>query len=288
MVRSTTRLLGTVALCVAASGCAMFADTTVKEPKTADVEPTLRQAAMVSERRASYAEAAQHYAALHARHPEDKTITLALARNLRFAGKPQAAIALLNSAPANQAPDAITLLELGKDYLAADQLNLAKPTLERAKTAAPLNWEILSSLGVVYDYEGQYQLAQQQYDAALFLDPENPTILNNKALSLAQEGKLDEAVTTMQAAIDQPSASAQTRQNLALLMALKGDADAAERLARKDLPPAVAEANIEYYRSLAKPEVKPADKAQKPAKAATPAAGDDDDVLPPPPPPVDY
>jgi Flp pilus assembly protein TadD len=284
MVRSTTRLLGTVALCFVASGCALFADTTVKEPKTADVEPALRQAAMVSERNASYAEAAQHYASLHAKHPEDRTITMALARNLRFAGKPQAAIGLLNSSP--EAQDAMTLLELGKDYLAADQLNLAKPTLERAKTAAPLNWEILSSLGVVYDYEGQYQMAQQQYDAALFLDPENPTILNNKALSLAQEGKLDDAVKIMQAAIDQPSASAQTRQNLALLMALKGDAHAAERLARKDLPPAVAEANIEYYRSLAKPEVKPEDKAQKPAKAATPAASDDD--LPPPPPPVDY
>ncbi|HEY3148810.1 MAG TPA: tetratricopeptide repeat protein [Dongiaceae bacterium] len=286
MVRSTTRLLGTVALCFAASGCALFADTTVKEPKTADVEPTLRQGAMISERNASYAEAAQQYAALHSKHPEDKTITLALARNLRFAGKPQSAIVVLNSAGGTQAPDAMTLLELGKDYLAADQLNLAKPTLERARAAAPLNWEVLSSLGVVYDYDGEYQMAQQQYDAALFLDPENPTILNNKALSLAQEGKLDAAVDTMQLAINQPSASAQTRQNLALLMALKGDADAAERLARKDLPPAVAEANIEYYRSLAKPEVKPEDKAEKPAKAATPAS--DDDLLPPPPPPVDY
>ncbi|HEY1383374.1 MAG TPA: tetratricopeptide repeat protein [Dongiaceae bacterium] len=285
MVRSTTRLLGTVALCFAASGCALFADTTVKEPKTVDVEPTLRQAAILAERNANYTEAAQHYASLHSKHPEDKAITMALARNLRFAGKPQAAIALLNSTPQTQ--DAMGLLELGKDYLAADQLNLAKPTLERAKAAAPLNWEILSSLGVVYDYEGNYPMAQQQYDAALFLDPENPTILNNKALSLAQEGKLDEAVTTMQTAIDQPSASAQTRQNLALLMALKGDTDAAERLARKDLPPAVAEANIEYYRSLAKPEVKPENKAQKPAKAAT-AASEDDDVLPPPPPPVDY
>lgn len=286
MVRSTTRLLGTVALCFAASGCALFADTTPKEEKAVDVEPTLRQAAMMSERNASYGEAAQHYAALHSRHPDDKTITLALARNLRFAGKPQQAIAVINSTTAGQAPDAMTLLELGKDYLAADQLNLAKPTLERAKAAAPLNWEILSSLGVVYDYDGQYQQAQQQYDAALFLDPENPTVLNNKALSLAQEGKLDEAVDTMQLAINQPSASAQTRQNLALLMALKGDAAAAERLARKDLPPAVAEANIEYYKSLAKPEAKP--EAKPAAKASTGAdTSSDEDLPPPPPPPLD-
>lgn len=284
MIRSATRLLGTVALCIAASGCAaMYADTTPKEQTHADVEPALRQAAMMSERNASYGEAAQHYAALHNKHPEDRTITLALARNLRFAGNPQQAAAVITSFNAGQAPDALMLLELGKDYLAADQLNLAKPTLERAKAAAPLNWEILSSLGVVYDYDGQYKQAQEQYDAALFIDPENPTVLNNKSLSLAQEGRLDEAVKTMQIAIDQPSASAQTRQNLALLMALKGDSAAAERLARKDLPPAVAEANIEYYRSLAKPEVKPAEKAA--SRDATPALTED---LPPPPPPIDY
>jgi Flp pilus assembly protein TadD len=281
-------LLGTVALCFAASGCALFADTTPKEEKAVDVEPTLRQAAMMSERNASYGEAAQHYAALHSRHPDDKTITLALARNLRFSGNPQKAIAVINSSAAAQSPDALMLLELGKDYLAADQLNLAKPTLERAKAAAPLNWEILSSLGVVYDYDGQYQEAQQQYDAALFLEPENPVVLNNKALSLAQAGKLDEAVDTMQQAINQPSASAQTRQNLALLMALKGDADAAERLARKDLPPAVAEANIEYYRSLAKPKSKPEDEAAAHVSKGEDTASSDEDLPPPPPPPIDY
>jgi Flp pilus assembly protein TadD len=279
-------LLGTVALCFALSGCAMV-DTTPKEvtaEKPANVEPALRQAAMMSERNASYGEAAQHYAALHGKYPQDKAITMALARNLRFAGNPQQAIAVINSSNVGQTPDPLTLLELGKDYLAADQLNLAKPTLERAKAGAPLNWEILSSLGVVFDYEGQYRQAQEQYDAALFLDPENPTVLNNKALSLAQEGRLDEAVKTMEIATNQPSASAQARQNLALLMALKGDAGAAERLARKDLPPAVAEANIEYYRSLAKPEVKPTGKAA----AADPAPASFDDLPPPPPPPLDY
>jgi len=290
MARFTTRLLGTVALSVALAGCAMTSTTPTTADSTpttkANVEPALRQAAMLAERNASYGEAAQHYAALHGKYPQDKQITLALARNLRFAGNPQQAIAVLNSTTAGQSLDALTLLELGKDYLAADQLNLAKPTLERAKGAAPLNWEILSSLGVVHDYEGNYEQAQLQYDAALFLDPENPTVLNNKALSLAQQGRLDEAVTTMKIATDQPSASAQARQNLALLMALKGDAGAAERLARKDLPPAVAEANIEYYKSLSKPEqpVKPTQKAR--VKPEVPQV--DEDLPPPPPPPLDY
>jgi Flp pilus assembly protein TadD len=279
MVRSTTRLLGTVALCLAAAGCAYTGGATPPKPeKTANVEPTLRQAALLAERKGNYAEAVQHYSALRSRHPEDKPITLALARNLRFSGSPQKAIAVLNGSAATQAGDAMTLLELGKDYLAADQLNLAKPTLERAKLSAPLNWEILSALGVVYDYEGQYDKAQEQYEAALFIDPNNATVLNNKALSLAQEGQLDDALKVMQLATDQPEASAQTRQNLALLMALKGDADTAERLARKDLPSSVADANIAYYRSLATPAIKP---------EPTPTPAEVSSDLPAPPPPLE-
>lgn len=292
MARFTTRLLGSVALSVALAGCAVaptpHGDSGPTPEQKANVEPALRQAAMLAERNASYGEAAQHYAALHGKYPQDKQITLALARNLRFAGNPQQAIAVINSGSDAPAGDPLALLELGKDYLAADQLNLAKPTLERARTAAPLNWEILSSLGVVYDYQGDYEQAQQQYDAALFIDPENPTVLNNKALSLAQQGRLDEAVNTMKIATDQPSASAQARQNLALLMALKGDAGAAERLARKDLPPAVAEANIEYYKSLSTPE-KPVKPTQKPrVKPEVPAEDVEEDLPPPPPPPLDY
>ena len=292
MARFTTRLLGSVTLSVVLAGCAVTSQPNTGNVPTpaekANVEPALRQAAMMAERNASYGEAAQHYASLRAKYPQDKQITLALARNLRFAGNPQQAIAVLNSGPVAQSPDALTLLELGKDYLAADQLNLAKPTLERARAAAPLNWEVLSSLGVVYDYEGDYGQAQQQYDAALFLDPENPTVLNNKALSLAQQGRLEEAVKTMKIATDQPSASAQARQNLALLMALQGDAGAAERLARKDLPPAVAEANIEYYKSLAKPEQPAKKPTQKPRVKPEVPAEDAEDLPPPPPPPLDY
>ncbi len=244
-------LLASVAICVVSAGCTTTGGPVPQEKNVADVEPTIRQAALLAERNGNYGEAVQHYAALRKRHPDDKAIMMSLARNLRFSGNAQQAIGVLNSNGASTSTDAIMLLELGKAYLAADQLNLAKPTLERARTSAPLNWEILSALGVVYDYEGKYDQAQEQYDAALFLAPDNATILNNKALSLAQEGQLDEAVATMELAIDSPQAGAQTRQNLALLMALKGDAQAAERLARKDLPPTMADVNIEYYRSIA-------------------------------------
>ena len=101
MARFSTRLLGTVAPSVILAGCAATSQqqtTTVPAPtEKANVEPALRQAAMMSERNASYGEAAQHYASLHAKYPNDKQITLALARNLRFAGNPQQAIAVLTT-----------------------------------------------------------------------------------------------------------------------------------------------------------------------------------------------
>jgi hypothetical protein len=100
MARFTTRLLGTVALSILLAGCTVTTTQSTTGPgpdpmqQKPNVEPALRQAAMMSERNASYNEAAQHYAALHAKYPQDKQITLALARNLRFAGNPQQAIAV--------------------------------------------------------------------------------------------------------------------------------------------------------------------------------------------------
>ena len=43
---------------------------------------------------------------------------------------------------------------------------------------------------------------------------------------------------------------ARIRQNLALVLALSGEMREAERLARSDLPPLVADNNVQYYRQL--------------------------------------
>jgi Flp pilus assembly protein TadD len=208
------------------------------------------QAAKQAETTYNYADAVSIYQGLHAQNPDDPELALSLARNMRFAGQAQSAIALVSQLIAKQGRTAPLLIELGKAYLAADQDNLALPTLLEAKSQAPNDWEILSTLGVAYDYQGNYADAREAYAQALIASPSNPTVLNNLALSQASSGDLDGAVATLQQAIDQPAASAQTRQNLALLMALKGNPDAAERLARKDLPPEVADNNNAYFRMI--------------------------------------
>jgi len=231
------------------AGCASMGAP--KAGTDASLVAAQRQAAEQDEAAYNYSDAAGIYQTLYSQHPDDLDLGLGLARNLRFSGSPQNEIVLVNQLIAKHGRTVPLLFELGKAYLAADQDNLALPTLLEAKGKDPKNWEILSTIGVAYDYQGDYADARDAYAQALIASPSNPTVLNNLALSQAQSGDLDGAIATLQQAIDQPSATAQTRQNLALLMALKGDPDAAERLARKDLPQDVADNNNSYYRMLA-------------------------------------
>ncbi|MET1029202.1 MAG: pilus assembly protein TadD [Dongiaceae bacterium] len=251
------------ALSLLLAGCSTTApqnDAPVFAPSTAekasvvpDLEPTIRQAALDAEASYKYGEAAGHYATLLERHPDDETIVLAVARNLRFAGSAQQAAQVINARITKAGIKVPLLIELGKDYLAADQLNLAIPALEQVKGMAASDWEIYSALGVALDYQGEYQQAQQTYQAGLELSADNPELLNNYALSLAQSKQLNQAVTMLQKAIDQPAATAQMRQNLAMLLALKGDEDGAARLVRTDLPDDMAKNNIGYYQGFATP-----------------------------------
>jgi Flp pilus assembly protein TadD len=241
-------LLATVTAGLLLAGC--MESSVTKPEANASLQAAQLQAAKQAEASFNYADAVSIYQGLHATNPDDADLSVNLARNMRFAGQAQSAIAMISQVIAKHGRTAPLLTELGKAYLAADLDNLALPTLLEAKGQAPNDWEILSTLGVGYDYQGNYADAREAYAQALIASPSNPTVLNNLALSQASSGDLDGAIATLQQAIDQPAASAQTRQNLALLMALKGDPDSAERLARKDLPPDVADNNNAYFRMI--------------------------------------
>jgi Flp pilus assembly protein TadD len=50
--------------------------------------------------------------------------------------------------------------------------------------------------------------------------------------------------------VNQPNAGPKVRQNLALVVGLQGRFDEAEKIARADLPPSEAEANVGYLREM--------------------------------------
>ncbi|KIL99713.1 Flp pilus assembly protein TadD contains TPR repeat [Paramagnetospirillum magnetotacticum MS-1] len=238
-------------LALALGACTLTGGGVENGGLSAGVEPSLRAAAAAAESGRDYQGAAQHLSTLYQNRPTDSGLAIALARNLRYSGQGQAAADLMQSHLARSGREALTLLELGKDYLAADRASLAIKMLEEARILAPDNWDIHSTLGVALDSQGRAAEAQSAYARALEITPDNAAVLNNLGLSQALAGQLDAGLATLSRAADLPAATAQVRQNLALLTALKGDGDGAERMARRDLSAEQARINIETLRALA-------------------------------------
>lgn len=258
--RASKALHASAALLGAALLLGACAETpkTASEPKAPEpkaevdaVDMSLKNAASAAELGHDYKGAVQHLNTLYQRHSGDHDVTLALARNLRYSGQAQAAADIMQSGLNRFADDPDMLIELGKDYLAVDRVNLAVKYLEKAKTIAPTRWDSWATLGVAYDTQGASDKAIDAYVHADALSPDNPAILNNMALSQALSGHLDQALATMNRAADLPNATAQVRENLALLLALKGNPDQAERITNHDLPLDAAKSNVEILKALA-------------------------------------
>ena len=207
--------------------------------------------AQAAEAGRDYRGAIQHLSTLYQRRPDDAGLGIALARNLRYSGQGQAAADLMQAHLSRNSRHADTLLELGKDYLAADRAGLALKILDEARALAPGNWEIHSARGVALDSQGLAAEAQAAYAKALEITPDNAAVLNNLGLSQALSGQLDAGLATLTRAADLPAATAQVRQNLALLLALKGEGAEAERMARRDLSADQIKVNAETLRALA-------------------------------------
>jgi Flp pilus assembly protein TadD len=240
-----------LALALSLGACTLTGGGAGEGGLSAGVEPSLRAAASAAEAGRDYQGAIQHLSTLYQNRPTDSGLAVALARNLRYGGQGQAAADLIQAHLGRAGRNADTLLELGKDYLAADRASLAIKMLEEAKAMAPGNWDIHSTLGVALDSQGHAALAQAAYARALEITPDNAAVLNNLGLSQALAGQLDAGVATLTHAADLPAATAQVRQNLALLLALKGNGAEAERMARRDLSPEQARVNVETLRALA-------------------------------------
>ena len=243
-------LLPCIALFLAACAALGLEQQETLLPKSL-ISDSLMSAAANAEASGDFRSAAAHYRTLLERSPRDRRVALKLARAMRLAGDSRQAAALLEQTSRGEKPSADMLIELAKAYLSSDQMPVALRYLNQAKPLAPDNWEIMSLLGVIHDYQGANAEARSHYAAALALAPDNSIVLNNLGLSLAMAGDLEAAIATLEKAKDQPGASHHIRQNLALLLAMKGDAAGAERFARKDQSPEMVRANLRYFRALA-------------------------------------
>jgi Flp pilus assembly protein TadD len=80
--------------------------------------------------------------------------------------------------------------------------------------------------------------------------PDEPSILSNLGLSYALSKNLTDAEATLRKAVAQQPVDPRVRQNLALVVGLQGRFAEAEQIARADLPPDQAAANVAYLRQM--------------------------------------
>ena len=185
------------------------------------------------------------------REPDNPEVAVALSESLRAMGSNAEAMNVMQRSFQQFSGRPDVALEYGKVLIANDRAFEAVRPLEQAiQTGKGSDWRAYSAYGVALDKIGEHRGAREQYDQALKLNPNSPTVLNNKGLSYALSGQLNNAEQTLRYAAATTAGTPTVRQNLALILAFKGDTAEAERLARSDLPPRVADNNTAYFRSL--------------------------------------
>ncbi|MBV6659280.1 MAG: tetratricopeptide repeat protein [Devosiaceae bacterium] len=185
------------------------------------------------------------------RNPESKPTALNFASTLRAAGRYDQAVAILRRAVLTHDNDREVLAAYARALTAAGRFEEALQVISRAHSDARPDWRLLSAQGTILDQMGRHADARQAYSEALQIVPDEPTVLSNLGMSYVLAGDLPEAERTLRLAVESGrSVDPRVRGNLALVVGLQGRFDEAMQIARQDLSPGAAEANIAYLRQM--------------------------------------
>jgi len=194
--------------------------------------------------------------------PTDTVAGVKLAQALRELGRYDQAAAAAETTLAVKPDDLDALLELGRAHIARGQAFYGVAPLEKARDQAPRDWRPLSLLGVAYEQVSRFDDARAAWNQALALSPDNPDILANAAMAEMTRGDAAGAETLLRRAAARPDASPKVRQNLAMVLGLQGKMGEAEQILRRELPPELAEKNLQWLRARAAGGAQAADTAR--------------------------
>jgi Flp pilus assembly protein TadD len=182
--------------------------------------------------------------------PSKVDVGLHYAQALRATGQRAQAVAVLERISLQNPHNKTVLGEYGRALAEAGDFAQALEVLDRAHSPDAPDWHILSAQGAVLDQMGRHEEAQRHYLTALKIIPDEPSVLSNLGLSYALSKDLPDAEATLRRAAAQHAADPRVRQNLALVVGLQGRFAEAEQIARADLPPDQAAANVAYLRQM--------------------------------------
>lgn len=243
----STRMASGISVIVIAallSGCA----TQKKELTTGSIPGS--QGVSSSMTATQLAQATDSIGKAYEKNPKDKGTGLNYANALRMSGRNEQALAVMQQVAINFPNDRDVLAAYGKSQAAAGQLEQALNTISRAQTPDRPDWKLKSAEGAILDQLGRAAEARLKYRDALDIQPNEPSVLSNLGMSYLLAKDLKTAETYLRSAASQPGADSSVRQNLALAVGLQGRFQEAEEIARRELSPEQAEANVSYLRSM--------------------------------------
>src|SRR5712691_6636975 len=187
---------------------------------------------------------------LYRANPGSGDVAIRYARALRAIGQRAQAAAVLEQASIRDPKNRAVLGAYGRALADTGNYSQALDVLNRAHTPDQPDWRILSVQGAVLDQMGRHEEARRYYASALRLAPDEPSVLSNLGLSYALSKELPQAEDTLRRAARNGRIDARVRQNLALVVGLRGRYEEAEAIARADLPPEEAAANVAYLKQV--------------------------------------
>jgi Flp pilus assembly protein TadD len=219
-----------------------------KTTQSADTTGSIGTPAPRSEQ--DWRRAAEVWGERYQAHPEDAAAAIEYAQALRMIGQRAQAAAVLERTSIRNPGDRNLLGAYGRALADAGRFEQALDVLNRAHMPDQPDWRILNVQGAVLDQMGRHQDARRYYETALRIQPNEPSVLSNLGLSYALAKDLVRAEHTLrQAAVKKPI-DPRVRQNLALVVGLQGRFAEAEGIARADLPPDQAAANVAFLQQM--------------------------------------
>ncbi len=182
--------------------------------------------------------------------PKEAEAGIKLAGALRALGRYPEAVQAAEAVLAQQPQNVEALLERARDAVAQGQGFYAIEPARKALQIAPNDWRAATLLAVAMDQALRPDEALEAHRKAMGIAPDNAVVLSNAAMFYAAQGDKAQAETLLRKAVAEPGATLQVRQNLALVLGLQGKLAEAEKIEREDLPPQMAQANLDYFKAV--------------------------------------
>src|SRR5437660_10064389 len=183
-------------------------------------------------------------------NPGDAEAALQYGKALRATGQKSQAVAVLEQATIALPKNKALLAGYGRALADNGNFQQAFDVLGQAHTPDNPDWRILSAQGAVLDQLGRFEEARQYYSSALKIAPDEPSVLSNLGLSYVLSKDLPKAEEPLRLAHSRAGSDQRVRANLALVVGLRGNMAEAEKIARADLPPEEAAANVTQLKLL--------------------------------------